>query len=169
MIKTRKRTTGVVQHAAIIITGPGHQVSPWLQSGGGGDGVPINLGGGGGGGGGGKGGGLHWQICWQLSVTFSATGLEHDLWGSPWVIWMKPQMGWRAQCRSREGQQQWRTSLMSITPLGAAGTLAPHNLCHLRRVWAGRGLRAGWCFLYMLGAGRQKFAGAWGSRWGVPI
>lgn len=46
-------------------------------------GVPINLGGGGGGGGGGKGGGLHWQICWQLSVTFSATGLEHDFWGSP--------------------------------------------------------------------------------------
>lgn len=50
-------------------------------------GTASNLGGGGGGGGGGNsGGGLHWQISWQLSVNFSATGLEHDFWGSPWVI-----------------------------------------------------------------------------------
>jgi len=47
-------------------------------------GTTSSLGGGGGGGGGGNGGGgLHWQICWQLSVTFSATGLEHDFWDSP--------------------------------------------------------------------------------------
>lgn len=50
-------------------------------------GTTSNLGGGGGGGGGGNGGGgLHWQTSWQLSVTSSATGLEHDFWGSPWVI-----------------------------------------------------------------------------------
>lgn len=47
-------------------------------------GTASNLGGGGGGGGGGNsGGGLHWQISWQLSENFSATGLEHDFWGSP--------------------------------------------------------------------------------------
>lgn len=50
-------------------------------------GTSSNLGGGGGGGGGGNsGGGQHWQTSWQLSVNFSATGLEHDFWGSPWVI-----------------------------------------------------------------------------------
>lgn len=58
-------------------------------------GTTSNLGGGGGGGGGGKGGGgLHWQICWQLSVTFSATALEHDFWGSPWVICNKKKMSY---------------------------------------------------------------------------
>lgn len=34
MMKTRKRNTGVVQHAAIIITGPGHQVFSGRQTGG---------------------------------------------------------------------------------------------------------------------------------------
>lgn len=46
MMKTRNRSTGVVLHAAIIITGPGHQVSPGRQLGGGGaakDNVKKNI------------------------------------------------------------------------------------------------------------------------------
>lgn len=66
-------------------------------------GTTCNLGGGGGGGGGGNGGGgLHWQICWQLSVTFSATGLEHDFWGSPRAICEET-----GHCMSSRNSENW--------------------------------------------------------------
>lgn len=66
-------------------------------------GTTSNLGGGGGGGGGGKGGGgLHWQICWQLSVTFSSTGLEHDFWGSPRAICEET-----GHCMSSRSSENW--------------------------------------------------------------
>lgn len=66
-------------------------------------GTTSNLGGGGGGGGGGNGGGgRHWQICWQLSVTFSATGLEHDFWGSPRVTCEET-----SHCMSSRNGENW--------------------------------------------------------------
>lgn len=66
-------------------------------------GTTCNLGGGGGGGGGGNGGGgLHWQISWQLFVTPSATGLEHDFWGSPWVTCEET-----SHCMSSRNSENW--------------------------------------------------------------